>query len=281
VAPAVFPSAGQLDPERTASLASSLRRWLDPLAHDLSRQLRLRCTAQPPYPQPIRGGASAANTEEQFWASIEGCPGASLIVSLPRLFAAALCERLFGAPLALREERRLAPSEAMLVQDLARQWLALLRHAWPDHAITPCEAPEAEATAADAPSPAWLRFTSRLLCGPVEGEISLTLASLTTRVLLGEAAAMASGSCSPERLVSRMGDIPIELRAVLGQADFTLDELTSLRIGDVIALDRRAQDPVEIMLQDRTVFRARAGLAGQWVAIELIGEPDEEMRDEY
>jgi flagellar motor switch protein FliN/FliY len=78
-----------------------------------------------------------------------------------------------------------------------------------------------------------------------------------------------------------MGDIPVELRAVLGQADFTLDELTSLRIGDVIALDRRAQDPVEIVLQDRTVFRARAGLAGQWVAIELIGEPEEEMRDEY
>ena len=78
-----------------------------------------------------------------------------------------------------------------------------------------------------------------------------------------------------------MGDVPVELRAVLGQADFTLDELSTLRIGDVIALDRRAQDPVEIVMQDRTLFRARAGLAGQWVAIELIGPPDEEVHDEY
>jgi flagellar motor switch protein FliM len=277
----VFASVGQLDPQRTASLAGSLRRWLDPLAHDLSRQLRLPCTAQPPCPQPVTGSVSAKDTEELLWAVIDGCPGAYVHISLPRLFAAALCERIFGAPFALREDRRLAPSELMLLDDLVRQWLALLRHSWPEHVIKPCEAPVSEATAGDTATPDWLRFTSSLLCGPVEGEISLTLASLTTRVLLGEAVALVPGSCSLERLVSRMGEVPVELRAVLGQADFTLDELTTLRIGDVIALDRRAQDPVEIVIQDRTVFRARAGLAGQWVAIELIGEPDEELRDEY
>jgi flagellar motor switch protein FliN len=281
VTPAVFPSVGQLDPERTASLAGSLRGWLDPLAHELSRQLRLPCTAQPPCPHSVSGSGSAVDPEEQFWATIDGCAGAYLRVSLPRRFAAAVCERIFGAPLTLREERRLAASEMMLLRDLARQWLALLRHPWPEHVIAPCEAPDSETTASDAAASGWLRFTSSLRCGSVEGEISLTMASLTTRVLLGEAVAMAPESCSSQRLVSRMGDIPVELRAVLGQADFTLDELTSLRIGDVIALDRRAQDPVEIVLQDRTVFRARAGLAGQWVAIELIGEPEEEMRDEY
>lgn len=220
VAPALFPSVGQLDPERTAALAGALRRWLDPLTLDLSRQLRLPCAAHPPSAQTLGGSRDASGDEETFWAAAEACPGAYLRVALPRIFAAAVCERVFGAPFELRDDRRLAPSELMLLQDLVRRWLALFDHAWPELVIVPCPAPDPE-EAPDAAAWGWLRFTSSLTCGEVEGEISVTLAPFTTRVLLGEASGSVSGLCSPERLVAHVGDVPVELRAVLGQADFT------------------------------------------------------------
>jgi len=109
----------------------------------------------------------------------------------------------------------------------------------------------------------------------------VSLAPFTARVLLGEATSAAVQAPSPALLRARLGDVPIELRAVLGQATFSLDELSSLRVGDVIALDRSAQDPVDLVVQGRTLFRARAGVAGQWVAIELIGAPQEEKRYEH
>ena len=127
----------------------------------------------------------------------------------------------------------------------------------------------------------WIRFEADLLCGAVTGTISASLAPFTARVLLGEAIPAAAGSLSPASLVSRLGNVPVEVHAVLGRAAFTLDELSSLRVGDVIALDRSAQDPVDIVIHDRAFFRARAGVAGQWVAIELIGAPKEEKRYEY
>jgi flagellar motor switch protein FliM len=68
----------------------------------------------------------------------------------------------------------------------------------------------------------------------------------------------------------------VELRAVLGQAEFTLDELGSLRLGDVIALDRRSPDPVEIYLEERRFCLAQAGLAGQRIAFSVIAPPVEE-----
>jgi flagellar motor switch protein FliN len=81
---------------------------------------------------------------------------------------------------------------------------------------------------------------------------------------------------TPTSIMGRVGDVPVELRAILGHASFTLDELSSLQVGDVIALDRRAQDPVDIVVHDRLLCQARAGIAGQLVAIELIGPPGEE-----
>lgn len=284
VSPALFPSVGQLDPEQTVCLSQGLRRWLEPVSEELSHHLRLPCTPQPPRPEglPRPEGAGEATAEEQFWAVIDGYPESYLVVSLPTLFAAAVCERVFGAPFELREERPLAPAEQTLLQELARRWLALAPHAWPERVLQPCPAPDAEDSAlqggsgAEAIDPSrWLRFSCRLDCGPVEGLICVTLAPFAARVLLGEAAAVVTEACSRGRVAGRLGDVPVELRAVLGEADFTLDELSSLRIGDVIALDRRADDPVDIMSGHQTLFRARAGLAGQWVAIELIGGPEE------
>ena len=281
VTPAVFPSINQLDPERVAALGGQFRHWFERVAKDLSEQVRLTCVARPPVHQIVARNLLPSVEDEPLWAAVEGYSGSDLLVTLPRSFAAAISERIFGAPFELRGDRTLSPAESVLLRDLIQRWLNLAQEIWQTSALNLSPAVEEMQEAEDTGDTAWLRFEADLVCGAVSGAISVTLAPFTARVLLGEAIDPVASSLSTEALVSRLGEVRVEVQAILGQAEFSLDELSSLRVGDVIALDRSAQDPVDIVLQDRKLFRARAGVAGQWVAIELIDGPKEQKRYEH
>jgi flagellar motor switch/type III secretory pathway protein FliN len=274
-----FPSVSQLDPERATSLFNALKRWLAPFSLDLSRQLRVPCTARPPHLQTLARNLLPLAEEEAFWGLIEGSSEDYVLLTLPRGFAASVCERIFGAPLQQREERSLSPSEGSLLTGLSAGWMAALQHAWDDLTVGPCRPPEEEAVG-EAAGVNWLRWTMELLCGSVEGTVSLSMAPSTALMLTGAGPMGRSSPSTPTSMVGRIGEVPMELRAVLGQASLSLDELASLRVGDVIALDRRAHDPVDLLIGQRPLCRARAGVAGQLVAIELIAEPKEEVRHE-
>jgi flagellar motor switch/type III secretory pathway protein FliN len=282
VALAQFPDVSQMAPDRTSALNAALKRWMDPVLKELTRQLRVSCEPRPPFHQSVARHLMPLPDDQAFWATIEGCPGTGsgatdgvVLLTLPRRFAASMCERIFGAPLELRPDRPLTAAEVKLLRQLAGQWLGLATFAWPGRALRLCDEPEEEADGGEIASaePDWIRMTTEFACGPVEGAVSVTLPPSTARLLLGEQFPVRYERLVPSDLSARLGEVPLELRAVLGQAEFSLDELTSLRIGDIIALDRRAEDPVEILIDDRIFFRARAGMAGQWVAFELIGQP--------
>lgn len=293
VTQAVFPSASQLDPERTAALGGTLKTWLDHVTQDLSRQLRLSCMARPPRLEVLDQGLLPHPDEEAYWSGIEGCPDSHILLSMPRVFAAALCERVFGAPFVLREDRALTGSEAALMTDLTSGWLAALGPPASDFPIHACPPPPLEPAGDRDPAAGGLRWTSELLCGEVVGTVGLSMSASTALALTGvtplrgqetgggagprgASGCDARGAITPTSIMGRVGDVPVELRAILGNAHFTLDELSSLQVGDVIALERRAQDPVDIVVHDRLFCQARAGVAGQLVAVELIGPPREE-----
>jgi flagellar motor switch protein FliM len=276
VEPAIFPSAGQLDPERTAALTAITKRWLDAVCRELSRQLRTPCAPSAPLLQSVACDGLPAPDESAFWGAIDGGPDCYLLLSLPRRFAALVCERSFGAPLQLPEERDLTPAEFSLLREMTRAWLGFLTHVLKQPAVRACAAPEPERLWGETGVSSWMRFTSDLVCGPVEGRIHLSMPPSSARRLLGEGAAADASACSPENMLARLATVPLELRAVLGQTQFTVDELASLRVGDVIALDRRSPDPVEIFIGQRLLCRARAGLSGDGVALEVIEESREE-----
>jgi flagellar motor switch protein FliM len=191
-----------------------------------------------------------------------------LLLTVPRPFAAAACERLFGAPLIMGEDRELTPTEAHLIQDLGAGWVRLLNGVWEGCGARVTSAPDPAAPGGYGSSN-WLRFTTDLQCGHVVGAVSVAMSPSTARVLLGEPAqARPDGApASPELLM----DIPLELHAILGEARFTMDELASLQIGDVIALERKVSEPIDIVVEGTRLFRSRAGLAGQMVALEIAG----------
>jgi flagellar motor switch/type III secretory pathway protein FliN len=277
---AIFPSASQLDPERTAVLDGTIKAWLDQVAQDLSRLLRLPCVSCPPRLEMLDRGLLPYPDEEAYWSSIEGYPDNHVLLSLSRVFGAAICERIFGAPFVLREDRALTGAEASLMTELTGNWLAALGSADRHYSIRPCPSPPLEPQGDGDPAAGGLRWSTELLCGDTAGTMGLSMSAATALALTGVAPMRGTAAFTPTTIMRRVGDVPVELRAILGHASFTLDELSSLQVGDVIALDRRAQDPVDIVVRERLFCQARAGVAGQVVAVELIGRPGEEMDHE-
>lgn len=275
--PVVFPSANHLDPERTSALSSDLSRWLASVTADLSRLLRVPCVARSTQPQFIPRSALLTAEAEPFWAAVDQHPGHDLLLSLPRAFAAALCERIFGAPWRLGEKRALTPGEATLLREVIGRWSEFFAEVWPQRAIALSDANSADEEPEDAGVSTWLTFRADLICGPVETSVSVAMRPATARLLLGEGGVSEADLISSDDLLSRLGEVPVELQAVLGHAEFTLDELANLRVGDIIALDRRAQETLDIVIDGRPFLRARAGLAGQQVALEVVGDYSQEV----
>jgi flagellar motor switch protein FliM len=214
--------------------------------------------------------------EVSFWGQIEGEPEHSLLVSLPRPFAAAICERILGAPFAIKEERKLFPSEMALLREQSRHWLDLMAHAWDGITVCACPGPGSDQGATSGERGSWIRFTGDILCGGVgdtpsaTGEICLTMDPSTARRLLGQTRLEGESEPWPLQVERRLGDVPLELRALLGRADLSVDRLGALRVGDVITLDRSAHEPVDLIMDGRVFLRARAGLSGGRIALQVL-----------
>lgn len=277
---AVFPSVSQLDSELTEALHVGIKRWLDKLTDDLSKQMQTHCAARSPAQDTVSGESLLRSDDERFWGRIEGRGDCGVMLSLPAAFAATICERVFGAPLQFTEARPLTPGEQTLLRELARTWLTLFGYAWKGTVIRFDEAPEADRIDRDPNAASWMRFTGNILCGPVEGAVSLAMTPATARHLLGHTGPTGVLNANPQELQEHLLEIPLELSVLLGRAEFSLDELASLQVGDIIALEQATPDPVEIMVDGRVLARARAGLSGQRVAFEILDETPEEEEEQ-
>lgn len=266
VTPAVFPSVSQLGPERIETLCGVLKTWAERVAEHLSTQLRAPLQIQAPRIQTVSRAGLPQVGDEPLWCAVAGTEHL-LVVSLHRAFAVAACDRIFGAPLQPADDRPLARSERRLIEEFGALWSAALGRVW-GQPIQLRPAPEILSDPEGAAH--WLHFTCDLVHPALAGACGVTLAPSTARLLLGESGGKAQDPVTPATLGEKLGEVPIELRAVLGHAEFSLDDLASLRVGDVIALDQRVQQPIEIIIAGKSCFQARAGLSGKVVALEIV-----------
>ncbi len=64
-------------------------------------------------------------------------------------------------------------------------------------------------------------------------------------------------------------NVPVRMRAVLGRTRMDLHRLLRLREGDVLDLDRRAGEPVDIYVNDRFVARGEVVLIDDTLGVTL------------
>jgi flagellar motor switch protein FliM len=69
--------------------------------------------------------------------------------------------------------------------------------------------------------------------------------------------------------VRRVVPVQAPIRAVLGNATVSIRELINVKIGDVIKIDKPATQDVEVIIGDKIKYHARAGLAGNQLAVKI------------
>lgn len=73
-----------------------------------------------------------------------------------------------------------------------------------------------------------------------------------------------------ERYEDTLRTITVEMRAELGRARLPIHELMELQAGDVIPLERRVNEVIQVFVSAKEKFRAKAGRAGKYRALHIV-----------
>lgn len=275
IRPAEFPSVSDLDSASLASMEASLHEWLGEAAREVEDQLRLRCT-----PGRIEAGTrlpdASADDEVAIDAVLLGKGDFRIRIVVPGAFAAALCERMFGGPMAIAGARPLTPTELRALTALAETWLRWMPSAFP---LGPGATTAYPADPDRAAPPYWLSFTAELDCAGSPAVITVLMESSAARALLGQSPLTDRGPVSGREILKVLGGVDIDLHVVVGSAATTLDSLCNLRVGDIITLDRRIDEPFDVMLDGRMFVRANAADTGKAISLTVTEFVSEEGED--
>ncbi len=86
------------------------------------------------------------------------------------------------------------------------------------------------------------------------------------------AVAKEAGDTDGSSMEARVRDVPLELRAEIGNAELSLSKLAALREGDTLLLDPVADGRVLVRLENTARFVAVPGVVGNRLAIQLVDE---------
>jgi flagellar motor switch protein FliM len=84
---------------------------------------------------------------------------------------------------------------------------------------------------------------------------------------------------SKEKLNKNIRKVSVELKAMLGTSKITVSDFLNLQLGDVITIDNRAVDPIEIYVEEQLTFLAQPGLHGKNKAVQIIDYIDKDVEN--
>lgn len=200
-----------------------------------------------------------------------------------------ILDRLFGGPGKPPEKTRsLTDIERTVVERLSLKILDLLKEAWENIiSFTPnLETIETnpQFTQIVAPTEMVVLVTLETKIGDGEGLINLCIPYLVLEPILSKLSAHFWFSKSSKgvtehihTLQKRIEKTQLSVAALLGGTTITVKDLMELQKGDVISLDHKVSDPLEVYVGSRRKFRGSPGMAGSKMAIqvtEVINEGD-------
>ena len=78
------------------------------------------------------------------------------------------------------------------------------------------------------------------------------------------------GEASRAHVAEAMQDVGLNLSAQVGSVEISIGEMLRLGVGDMVRLDRRSADPIELLVDGVPKFRVRPGLAGRQRAVQVL-----------
>jgi flagellar motor switch protein FliM len=159
--------------------------------------------------------------------------------------------------------RPLTDIEIRLADRILKPFLSSLKGSWETATKLPMEfVPRPSAAAPSKTALVCVQF--ELDMAAARGSMNLQIPLTTVALLLGQRNAADSNHSTPSS-----DSNTVELVASLGDTPITPDELANLAIGDVIATDRPATEPIAVSQDGVVKFRARLGASQGRKALEI------------
>ncbi len=118
--------------------------------------------------------------------------------------------------------------------------------------------------------------TLSLTINKVQGIISVCLPFMTINSLINKPRADAVEADKVdfrERWLERrktLGQATLALTAMLGAGEITVNEFLHLAVGDIVAVDKKPGDLIDLLVEDRRAFSVQPGVMGTHLAVQIV-----------
>ncbi|HWI55127.1 MAG TPA: flagellar motor switch protein FliM, partial [Desulfobacteria bacterium] len=194
-----------------------------------------------------------------------------------------IIDRLFGgtgqAPEKIRE---LTDIEKAVIEPEVVRTLQILKEAWENVIEFRPKLDVIEMnplfTQIVSPSEMVVLVCFRTQVGEVEGLINLCIPFIVLEPIISKLSAhfLFAGTAKEitseniQKIKNRLEKASINLSAVLGTASIKVEELLELQVGDVVMLESKVNQPVEIVVNSKKKFLARPGTSGSRTAVQIV-----------
>ena len=81
-------------------------------------------------------------------------------------------------------------------------------------------------------------------------------------------------SDSKQKLKDRLNVVEVPVSAVLGKTFITVDDFLNLTIGDVVTLNSKSIDPVELKVENQPCYYCKPGVVGKNMGVQILDNID-------
>lgn len=214
------------------------------------------------------------------------------ILEMNPTIAFTIIDRLFGGTGQPPEKiRELTDIERIVIEKVVTRTLQLLKEAWENIVQFKPKLDIIEMnplfTQIVSPSEMVVLISFRTQIGDVEGLMNLCIPFIVLEPIISKLSAhfwfagtaRESTQESIQRITNRIEKATVNISAVLGTASIKVKELLELQAGDVIMLDSKVINPIDIRIGTKTKFYGRPGVLGSKSAAQVVSvvkEGDEE-----
>jgi flagellar motor switch protein FliM len=215
-------------------------------------------------------------------ATVEIAPlGTRFIVSLERLFLLPLFERLCGGkPAGIPADRKFSEIDEVLAARVFRMFIEQLSLIWQDVAGLQLSfigiEPDPQTARIAGLSEATLVLTLDMKVDTGSHCLGLyfpfsSIEPVINRLVTGHADGGEEAPAQAAAVRDAIGAVGLELRAEVGAAEVTVDELVRLQVGDVIELGSAAGG-IAVCAGDVDLYHAQPGRDGRKRAVQIVEE---------
>jgi len=210
------------------------------------------------------------------------------VLSISPDIAFPMLDRVFGGPgTSFESKRALTEIEQTVVTSIFRDLMGYLNEAWKSIVELGATLESVQTNPMFvqivAPNEMTVVISLDIRVGDQLGTLSLCLPYLVVEPVLPKLTskqwfakmARGVGPDARRRLEQKLGTARVVLRVELGKTEITVGELLELTVGDVIELDQRVYEDLQVYVGQRVKFEGRPGRVGPRLALEISGLVEE------